>query len=505
MTVASEEDKRRELLPEHEVLRAVECLEGEVEVEVVFDPRPDYGGGCRRSAPAGGGDYVGERATSSCCAARSTSPPTRPRPLRPRAPRPPASGAPLLSPPTAATRRSCRRSATPPWPPRPHPPLVGGVGRALPLRGAARGGVVRSALALRLLLYAPSGAFVAAPTTSLPESPGGIRNWDYRYCWLRDASWTLEALLDLGYEEEAHGLLLLAPPRHPPPPPRAARRLRPARRGGAGRARAGAPRGLRGARPVRVGNGGQAQLQLDIFGEVVDTAYQFVARGGTLDGAQGRLLAAVGEAVCRPGASPTRASGSSAPAPATTPSRRRCAGWRSTGWSSCRARAGAPAGRGLPARARRDPCRDREPRLERAARQLRRRAGRRGAGRRLLLLGSTASRRPARRACGRRWRVEERLGGGGLLYRYPMGRDGLPPHEGAFGVCGFWAVELLARAGETAAAEERLARLVGYGNDVGLFAEEIDPATGAALGNFPQAFTHLGLINAALALQEIGQ
>jgi GH15 family glucan-1,4-alpha-glucosidase len=96
-------------------------------------------------------------------------------------------------------------------------------------------------------------------------------------------------------------------------------------------------------------------------------------------------------------------------------------------------------------------------------------------------------------------RILDSLGRDGLVYRY-HGEDGLPPGEGTFGICSFWAVECLARGGDVASATRTFEQLLGYANDVGLFAEEIDPATGAALGNFPQAFTHVGLINAALTL-----
>ena len=98
-------------------------------------------------------------------------------------------------------------------------------------------------------------------------------------------------------------------------------------------------------------------------------------------------------------------------------------------------------------------------------------------------------------------RVRERLGVDGLLYRY-LGRDGLPPGEGTFGICAFWAVEYLARQREFQQARTYFERLLSFANDLGLFAEEIDAESGAALGNFPQAFTHVGLINAAVALSE---
>jgi GH15 family glucan-1,4-alpha-glucosidase len=101
--------------------------------------------------------------------------------------------------------------------------------------------------------------------------------------------------------------------------------------------------------------------------------------------------------------------------------------------------------------------------------------------------------------------IREHLGRDGLIYRYAAGTsDGLPAGEGGFGICSFWAVECLARGGDVAGAAAAFERLLGYANDVGLFAEEIDPGTGAALGNFPQAFTHVGVINAALTLADSG-
>jgi GH15 family glucan-1,4-alpha-glucosidase len=99
-------------------------------------------------------------------------------------------------------------------------------------------------------------------------------------------------------------------------------------------------------------------------------------------------------------------------------------------------------------------------------------------------------------------RIEQRLGRDGLLYRYEEPQDGMPPREGAFGICSFWAIENLARRGDLEDAERAFAHMLSFANDVGLFAEEIDVLTGAPLGNFPQAFTHVGLINAALALAE---
>jgi GH15 family glucan-1,4-alpha-glucosidase len=511
MAVAPEEEKRRELQAEHELLRLVECLDGEVEVEVVFDPRPDFG----RLAPAPrrgrpGEHYVGFGRHVLVLRSELA--------LAPAAAQPGLYGRARLR----AGDRRLLSLATECGDPAVLPPLgEAALGRLDRTRrwweswtarcryaGPQAEAVVRSALALRLLAYAPSGAFVAAPTTSLPEWPGGTRNWDYRYCWLRDASWTLEALLDLGYAEEATAFfswLLHAARRHrrglsvlydlhgeQAPDERELPHLA----------------GYAGARPVRVGNGAKDQLQLDVFGEVVDTAFQFCRRGGTLDGGHGRLLTEIGEAVCRLWRRPDHGLWEQRGGLRHhTFSKVMC--WVALDRLLRLAEKGIVA---VPAA-----------RFARERDAIRRVVEERGWNEQLgcyvdeldgeeldaslLLLGVYGFADPASpRVRATLARVREGLGVNGLLYRYPPGRDGLPPGEGAFGVCGFWCVEALARAGETGEALDLFDRLVTRGNDLGLFAEEIHPETGAALGNFPQAFTHLGLINAAQVLAEsLGQ
>jgi len=509
MSVADMDERRRELRVEHEVLRRVECLEGEVEVEAGCDPRPFFGQKKahlqdRRKlgfafeagpqvlilqsdiplAPDPGGRGVsgaerlrqGERRFLSLAAESGDT----------------AAIPPLGEFAEARLERSRRWWET--WAARcrydgPYPEAV-----------------LRSILMLKLLTYAPSGAVIAAPTTSLPEAIGGPRNWDYRYCWLRDASWTLTAFFDLGYQEEGKAFLswLLY-----------ATRLRHPELGvlydvhGESRiAEYELPHldGYRGSRPVRVGNGASGQLQLDVYGELVESACEFVGRGGELDRAQSRLLADLGETTCRIWREPDegiweKRSGRFH----HTFSKMMC-------WVALdRLVAMGDRGKLATSGPRERFVREREA-IRRAietegwSERLKSYVdafGEEGADASLLLLGVYGYADPrSARFRSTFARLDRELGANGLLYRYPPGSDGIPGGEAAFAICSFWAVEVLARMGEVERAEERFGKILSYANDVGLFSEEIDPGTGAFLGNFPQAFSHVGLINAALTLAE---
>jgi len=372
--------------------------------------------------------------------------------------------------------------------------------------GPAAAVVHRSAITLRLLTYSPSGAPVAAPTTSLPELIGGARNWDYRYAWPRDASIGIGAFLGLGVDLRARAFLywLLHASRLDRPwlPPLLTLHGRPVP---AEREVPDWP-GYAGSRPVRIGNDAFGQHQLDNYGWVLDAMWVLTKAGHRLYGETWRAATAMANLVAREWRKPDSGLWEVRGEPAHYVHSKlmswlvldralriaEARGSRSRHEQVWRAQRAAIAqdvvARGV------------DPRRGTFVRAY----GRTDLDAALLLLpllGIEPATSPRTRATVSAIR-QDLSAGGPFLYRYPPGQDRLEGGEGAFLPCSFWLVQALALMGQVEEAVDLFEQLVRIGGPLGLFAEEVDPSSGRLLGNYPQALTHATLIQAALAIRD---
>lgn len=385
-------------------------------------------------------------------------------------------------------------------------------------RGRWREMVYRSALCLKLLTFEPTGAIVAAPTCSLPETPGGVRNWDYRYTWMRDAAFTVYALLKIGFTEEADRFLKWLAAR-------------------AGEVEADGSLqivygingrhdlteqtldhldGYRGAKPVRIGNGAYNQLQLDIYGELIDAVYLYNKHVMPIGHDTWTRIRRRLDWLCDHWQQPDEGIWE------TRGGRRQFVYSKLMCWVAMDRGLRLADKRSFPAdRARWLRARDQmyEDIMQRGWNDERRAFVQHYDSNQLdasnlimplvFFLSPNDPRMLDTLAAINRSPKHGGLVSDGLVYRYDSetGEDGLHGHEGTFNMCTFWLVEALARAGRVDRAkldEGRLLfeRMLGYANHVGLYAEEIGTG-GEALGNFPQAFTHLSLISAAFNLDRV--
>lgn len=496
-------DVSSRLLPQTLLVRALRCTRGRVVARVFFDPRPGLPGRPMRTARRAGAIV----ATSASLALALVTEPSLP--LEPgRACEVELGAGETLTASLCATHREPLVFVRPAH----AAELVDEADRwwrrwceDVRYEGPLRGAVERSLITLRLLTYAPSGAPVAAPTTSIGAPPGSDRAWDYRYSWPRDASFGIDAFLALHGVDEPRSFLrwLVIATKTTRPRVEVLYTL-----DGRSASRETVVEGITGhaGSPVRIGNDARTQHQLDAYGWVVDAAWMMVRAGHLLDRETWRAMARfadfAGDHWSEPDAGLWEVRGSP----------RSYVHSKAMAWVALdRALRIAEVQGVKAARARRW-----RERLDEIAADVLAHGFDPERGTYLRSYGSNevdaaslllpvlgfGEENPAR-AEGTIEAVRTSLGAGGpLLYRYPPGSDGLEGEESAFVVCTFWLVQALVATGRLDEAEEVMEEICPRATPLGLYAEQINPTTGVHEGNFPQALSHAGLLHAVSALSE---
>ena len=507
----TEEEKRKTLFPDHEILRVVEGISGEVTFRMEYEPRTYYG---KNAAELRDYQQLGIRLyfkenTYSLLSTLETGKMqvinSKSKAIAAFVVKPGervifslsySSQNPAILPELKTTGFARLEQTVAYW--------KNWIGRCQ-YRGVYEEQVKRSALTLKLLTHAPSGAIIAAPTTSLPEKVGGERNWDYRYCWLRDASFTTRALVKLGFEEEAHAYMdwILHATQLTRPELQVVYSV-------FGHANLKEEElnwlaGYKNSRPVRIGNGAHAQFQFDVYGEVLDAVFAYAPLVSSFASETRKFLLGLGEIICKQWDKPDNGI------------------WEERSDNKHHTHSKVMAWVGL----------DRLVKLaetyhwknvplekfKKAASLIyqeveafgfnpeigaytREFNGNNLDASLLVLPLVEFCEATSPRMVSTTKLIKEQLTKSNLVYRYKNVDDGLAGEEEAFGICNFWLAESLAKAGNLDEAITLFESTLQLASPAGLLSEEMAPETGDLLGNYPQGFTHIGLINAALTINE---